>query len=388
MNNSNDLDNSVYASEIAAAMGNTERESQPSSGLVTQIGSIVDSQEFLDDIEFIDENSRSESLPCAPVPVPRIVSSYASPPEYDINEGTDYSSGQFLLVPEQCDGGDSECEVSTQTVIRAPGNGVGHRASHNDDTDSDSNDSDILESEASNDYKQLISRRKAHSRRESTTSRCSAKFELDIKERVGKGEERRQSARSALCSVEQPFLEESLTLRPLANSKSFTSIGPNAESHSGSSNFSADSRTSNNLASQSIFHFVRSENVLSAGVIGERAFSPSSYASATERLYPLNPQHHHHFQHHVAVPHHSPSSSPHLPQTGASARESSQSHCQAAHLRLTNEPAKGPFTVPPQVSLSILDANSVPSTSSTSSSSSASNLPQLQVSASSSQPNI
>lgn len=387
MNNSNDLDNSVYASEIAAAMGNSE--SQRSSGLVTQVGSIVDSQEFLDDIEFIDENSRSESLPCAPVPVPRIVSSYASPPEYDINEDTDYSSGQFLLVPEQCDGGDSECEVSTQTVIRAPGNGVGHRASHNDDTDSDSNDSDILKSEASSDYKQLISRRKARSRRESTTSRSSAKLELDIKERVGK-EERRQSTRSALCSVEQPFLEESLTLRPLANSKSFTSIGPNAESHSGSSTFSGESRPSNNLASQSIFHFVRSENVLSAGGIGERAFSPSSYASATEGLYPLNPQHHHHFQHHVAVPHQSPSSSPHLLQTGASARESSQSHCQAAHLRLTNEPAKGPFTVSPQVGLSILDANSVPSTSrtSSSSSSSASNLPQLQVSASSSQPNI
>ena len=403
-NNGNDLDNSIFASEIAAVMSSADNESQPGSGLVTEIGSMIGSHEFLADIEYIDENSKSESLESG-TSVPRIISSYVDPPEYYINEGQDYSSGQFLLVPDQCgDGGDSECEFSTQTVIRVPGKASGQ----GQDDDTDSNDSDILED--SSDCKQLIHKHKGR-RRDSANSKCSSKLEFESKDRFAyKPSARRQSTKSVTGSDERhlfaqesqhlfPYnnLSESLHMKPIANSKSFTSITSNKDQLDSTSKYSSsDSQTSNNLASQSIFNFVRSENVLYT-VSGDvaRTFSPSpgSYASSYERSH----EHHHaHFRHHSPflqpLASHPVSAHVALIPTAnsqiASSTKSSQidcgDHCQA---RLYDETDKSGNNLNPtisphiQVSINIADNISVPVISS------ANNNSQLQSTTSSSQLN-
>ena len=337
--NLSNLDHSVYASEIAAAMGigghfqrsaggggsqsyhHSETESGPGSGLQTQFGSLVDSQEFLADIEYIDDQEEAEQeeeegeaqsedvldneadyreyeYMVDPV-LPRIVPSYHVSPsastttEYDVNESTDYSSGQFLLVPGGSagagdvdrDGGDSDCDFSTQTVIRVPLSGSTTvtaalsatsatsspaaparllNENRSDDTDSDnSNDSDILEdlsfaddpavaAAASNgsDYKQLISsgaRRKSSSsgcRRESTSSSAKLADPLQLSAISYSTGERRQSSMAAIGigehhhypqqqhqqqfspSGQTPTSEDLLRVgtKPLANSRSYSSI--------------------------------------------------------------------------------------------------------------------------------------------------------------------
>ena len=115
---STDLDNSVYASEIAAVMNTPDSDSQHGSGLFTEMDPTGGSQDFYSDFDYIDD-LKSDT----------VMETYIG------LDNQDYSSGTFLIVPDNDNGGDSECEVSTQTVICASSNLLNRRST--DDTDDD-----------------------------------------------------------------------------------------------------------------------------------------------------------------------------------------------------------------------------------------------------------
>lgn len=285
-----DLDQSVYASEIAALMSVQDSDSQHGSGLLTEIGSALGSSEQLSDIEYIDELSRSEPILHGAISTS---STFLIPPlpyelETSNQDSQDYSSGQYLLVPEADTGADSDCEISTQTVIHAPGHLEGRPS--RDDTDSGSDESDLEHDTSAS--RQLI--RKSRSKEASTLVKLKESEANKLQATTSNiesvvldmtAESKSANLFPSLVPLEQAY-DVTNKLCNLSSSRSFTSF--TSSSLEPPPEF-RDTNT-NILASQSIFNFVRSDNSLMC-----KRQLPELPA---ERMHPLYHHHPHHRNHH------------------------------------------------------------------------------------------
>lgn len=263
---STDLDNSIFVSEIAAVMntgsgsGSGSGDSQHGSGLLAGSDSTDDSsQEIVYDFDYIDD-----------VPSQCEVSVYEPSEEY--------SSGKFLIVPEVDNGGDSDCEISTQTVIH----NIQQRSDPNDTDDNEDSDFDTT-TESLQDHKHLIKKSKR-----GTKDRKIQKSECIVEETSGGGsvlldidpENRSSSTAGFIETIEVPRVK-----------KSFTFSSGNLNS------------TRPDLASQSLFSFIRSDNSLMSEV-PKQTYSDLQQSSQSlfvaERMHPKyhhHPHHHHHHHH-------------------------------------------------------------------------------------------
>ncbi|KAI2798146.1 Potassium voltage-gated channel sub KQT member 4 [Blomia tropicalis] len=313
-----DIDNSIFANELGChSVTNATDDSQVGCGFVPELGSIVSSQEFLADLDYIDD-TQSESIECeGSNVVPSIVPSYVSNihhhhqegQQYDPNCGQGYSSGLFLLVPDQGtigsgDSGESDCEISTQTVIKVLDGGnnnddnshqVGSRKSKSvgDDTDSDDY-SDMLDTDnQSTDRHQLINRTKKDKYDSELRSTLTSTHGQHISLTSA---ERRLSSKSVIGCHDE--LTEPFRLKPLVNSKSAQSII--AKTQPQLVGETSETRSSTSLAeSSSIFDLCGSNNSLFSS--GTSLPDQGSCSIPAERMHPKyhhHPHHHHHHHHH------------------------------------------------------------------------------------------